>query len=380
MDGLLPDVVHTIPKPQVIPDELDVEISDVEYVASYTWLDTNTPTIAVPGSPRLWSPPALPAQVVPDRGRTFVDQNGFRLGAHALAPLFAAADALGARTGRTPGWGTVDVVTDRNNLLKLLGWLDAGCAKRKHRGAFRIDVALAGAWTLLLRRWEERTAVSSDGTGFGDGFERRCSKDALGGSERGTLAGHCRVVTYDFAGLKMVVRCEVDAYRASKEASVDALTEQLSSLNMRAGPAGGASGVSSIVSIRHAGTEVAQSSLVKIKSRSRASKAQYLENAYLQLLLGQLPELCLGVHDGSGVFDSINSIPLDSERFRNAREKARPALRKLRRLLEEIQSLVMQRGVGAQLSLVCSGGELLLMQRTAEDALLPPVLMRRFTT
>ena len=148
------------------------------------------------GSPRLWSPPALPTRVVPDSGRTFVDQNGFRLGPHALVPLFAAADALSARTGHTLEWGTVDVVTDRNNLLKLLAWLDVGCAKRKHRGAFRIDVALAGAWTLLLRRWEERPAVSSDGTGFGDGFERMCSKDEFGGGTRGTLAGHQRVVTY----------------------------------------------------------------------------------------------------------------------------------------------------------------------------------------
>ena len=51
MDGLLPDIVQTIPKPVDIPGELGVEISDVEYVASYTWLDTNKPTIAVPGEP-----------------------------------------------------------------------------------------------------------------------------------------------------------------------------------------------------------------------------------------------------------------------------------------------------------------------------------------
>ena len=50
MDGLLPDVLKSIPKPEAIPAELDVEISDVQYLASYNWIDAKTPTIVVPGS------------------------------------------------------------------------------------------------------------------------------------------------------------------------------------------------------------------------------------------------------------------------------------------------------------------------------------------
>ena len=49
MDGLLPDSVKTILKPQDIPDEPNAEISNVQYLASYNWIGDKTPTIIVPG-------------------------------------------------------------------------------------------------------------------------------------------------------------------------------------------------------------------------------------------------------------------------------------------------------------------------------------------
>lgn len=148
------------------------------------------------GSPGLWSPPPLPVQVKPDRGRSFVDQNGYRLGPHALAPLFAAADVLEASREQPFQWGTVDVVTDRNNLLKLLGWLDPAVAKLRQRNSWRTDVALAGSSTLLMRRWEERAVVSSDGSGFGYRFERACSQHTVGACKQDTFMGNHRVVAY----------------------------------------------------------------------------------------------------------------------------------------------------------------------------------------
>lgn len=49
MDGLLPDPLQTIPKPQDISGEPNAEISDVQYLASYNWIEAKTPTIVVPG-------------------------------------------------------------------------------------------------------------------------------------------------------------------------------------------------------------------------------------------------------------------------------------------------------------------------------------------
>lgn len=147
------------------------------------------------GSPRIWSPPELPVEVQPAKGQSFVDQNGHRLGANALVPIFEAIDTLDVSDKRVPmQWSSVDFVTDRNNLMKLIAFVDPACGK-KYRKEFRIDVELAGPWTILFRRWEERTSVGSNGLGFGDSFEHAISRPAPG-CERGTLAGHHRVVTY----------------------------------------------------------------------------------------------------------------------------------------------------------------------------------------
>ncbi|EKM48119.1 uncharacterized protein PHACADRAFT_203223 [Phanerochaete carnosa HHB-10118-sp] len=263
--------------------------------------------------------------------------------------------------------------------IRQASWVDPASGK-KHRGAFRIDVELAGPWTILFRRWEERDAVNSDGSGFGDSFERASSRDALG-HEQGILAGHHQIIAYDLSGIKIVLRYEVDAYRISEQPSIDTLTDQLSPLNVGSGTSGTEQKVFELVDVRHIGFAVPQPLLVKIKSRSQLSKGRFhLKDAYLQLYLGQIPALCLGIHNGNGVFTSIDEIRLDSERCSAAKEKVQPGLRKLRRLLEQIQSAVIERGQGAKLSLICQGGKLLLMQREPGDSFLPPTILKRFTS
>ena len=57
---------------------------------------------------------------------------------------------------------------------------------------FRIDIDLAGRKTVLLTRWEARTAVHADQT-YGFSFEHHTTEDAPG---CGGSTGHHRVVTY----------------------------------------------------------------------------------------------------------------------------------------------------------------------------------------
>ena len=130
-------------------------------------------------------------------GRSFIDQNGYRLPHHPLLPIFKARDTLEVESGGAAfEWNTVDIVTDRNNLLKLLEWADPkGCNRpAKSKNGFRIDVQLVGSKTILFQRWEERRSVWANG-GFGDPFEKASSRPAAG-CEKATLAGHMRIVTY----------------------------------------------------------------------------------------------------------------------------------------------------------------------------------------
>jgi hypothetical protein len=105
------------------------------------------------------------------------------MGNQSLLPLFVAVKE------QTPGfdWGSVDIVTDRNGLRKLLRWVD-GDSK-----PFRIDLELAGSKTVLMRRWEARYQEQMSGYTFGFAFEKKMTEESEGceGS-----SGHHRIVTY----------------------------------------------------------------------------------------------------------------------------------------------------------------------------------------
>lgn len=89
-------------------------------------------------------------------------------------------------------WSSVDFVTDRNGLRKLLRWIVAvpGDPPRD----FRIDMQLAGSKTVLMNRWEQFTK-EQPGTrrSYGFNFEEDMTVPSPG-CESGT--GHHRIVAY----------------------------------------------------------------------------------------------------------------------------------------------------------------------------------------
>lgn len=50
-DGLKPIPLIQIERPEEVIGEAAVHIQDLEYVASYSWIDAPKPTIIVPGEP-----------------------------------------------------------------------------------------------------------------------------------------------------------------------------------------------------------------------------------------------------------------------------------------------------------------------------------------
>ncbi|KAL6401241.1 hypothetical protein AUP68_16970 [Ilyonectria robusta] len=97
-------------------------ITDVKHLSSYNWLERPIPTIAVPGSPPLWSAPKAPRQLKKDSGVVYVDQNTARHPDSPLEPLFRALFV----TNPSFDIGSIDVVTDKNNLRKLLSFVNRG--------------------------------------------------------------------------------------------------------------------------------------------------------------------------------------------------------------------------------------------------------------
>lgn len=107
--------------------------------------------------------------------------------------MFRAIEVMAGDPGREKlDWSTVDFVTDRNNLRKLLSWIEPNPSIAEE---FRIDLQLCGIGTVLMQRFEARMLFNADQSGFSDSFELESTVSA-DGCEEGTLGGHHRIVTY----------------------------------------------------------------------------------------------------------------------------------------------------------------------------------------
>lgn len=121
--------------------------------------------------PRQWIGSPLPITLPADGKASFIDQNGHLVPSSPLLPLFLAVDAMpssNANPSTSVDWPSVDFVTDRNNLRKLLAWVKGSSYDKKK---WRMDIQLGGTQTVLLGRWEERTARTAEENNFGHSFE-----------------------------------------------------------------------------------------------------------------------------------------------------------------------------------------------------------------
>ncbi|KAI0698101.1 hypothetical protein BC835DRAFT_684939 [Cytidiella melzeri] len=397
LDGLVAEAIQTLSEPSTT-NVGDIEPKDVRYLASYTWTGAEQPTMIVPGCPRVWQDKPLPFTVPLDTGSTYAYANSSKLPASPLLPLFRAVDVMEESddSGTKLDWSSVDFITDRNNLRKLLSWVEV---KDKGRGKvddFRIDLQLCGIGTVLMQRWEPHAVYNAENSGYGDSFERE-STSAGPGCDDGILAGHNRIISYTLHRAKMVVRCEVDACLlpdagalprstsydpeaaikpSPRTVSADDLADAFSSLDVAATSS---PPTMQDVNVVKGGTVVPQSSLIKIKTRSMRNVETFdWESAYLQLFLGQTCNLYLGVHQ-KGRFEEVRKTAFDSPELKEAAKNTRPVLKKLGRLLDEILYIAIDYGNKGRLSVVCKSGQLKVYERKGEeDFLLPEDVLKRF--
>lgn len=278
----------------------------------------------------------------------FIDQNAARNPRFPLEPL------LRALTAENPEFNIadVDLVTDRNNIRKLLRFVQASSTD-----TFQIRVEVAGEKTALFTRVEAKTEEFIQGfRGFGHAFEDAYTKKPSGST------GHHRIVGYSFGGLKCVVRHETDGYTGKE--GLRELTDDLSdvlgglaisntgSINSHLGP----------VEVITDGKAVDRSLTIEIKTRA-ASRALDMAEVSSQLWISQTPTLVVGYHR-NGLFDNIQlqdmTEPLNQWETTNQKD-----LYKLASLLVKIIEVVKRSGDrssvvkydgGTNLSIVADGG------------------------
>jgi hypothetical protein len=126
----------------------------------------------------------MPYPVPRDNRLVYVDQNASRLSSSPLLPLIAAV----SHCAPDFDFSSVDFITDRNGLRKLLRWASGD----ENAGTFRIDLEFVGVKTILMQRWEIY-AVENTGPGYEKEFEKASTRPAPGCE---TALRHNRIITY----------------------------------------------------------------------------------------------------------------------------------------------------------------------------------------
>ncbi|KAI0120843.1 hypothetical protein F4776DRAFT_632098 [Hypoxylon sp. NC0597] len=293
-------------------------ITNVRSLSSYNWVEASTPTIVVPGSPPLWSPPKDKLRVKKDSGIHYVNQNAARNPKSPLEPLFRALYI----TNPSFDIRSIDVVTDRNNIRKLLSFVSPSTSPRGY-GEFTINVEIIKNTALFCRDATNSVEFvdSKRFIGYGHEFEKEFTIDRIKGN-----TGHHRIISYSFGGLNFIIRHETDAYLGTESYLSTPLSGPTEQQQVQS---------RSKLAIRHAGEAVPLESTIEIKTRASQKRIDISATA-AQLWVSQTPKLIRAYHN-QGVFQ-IPDVEDVAAKIREWERKNKAELRQLaaviRRILE----------------------------------------------
>lgn len=316
-------------------------ITDVKHLSSYNWIEAPTPTIAVPGSPPLWSPPRAPQQLKKDSGLVYIAQNAARHPDSPLEPLFRALYIA------NPSFDirSIDVVTDRNIIRKLLSFINPS-STRNGLEPFTFNIEIAKD-TAIFSRVETATheiIKPHEFRGFGHEFEKVYTTTQINGS-----TGHHRIISYRFGDLNFIVRHETDGYLGatppshSKAPESDNLLRLLGSLSLSPTTPKLTSAASKL-SIKPSGQPIPLASTLEIKTRVR-HKPLNIEEIAPQLWVSQTPKLVRAYHH-NGRFQRVEVEDV-AAMIKGWEGRNQVDLRKLAALISRIVGVVRVRGGGA---------------------------------
>ncbi|KAG6022628.1 hypothetical protein E4U40_004491 [Claviceps sp. LM458 group G5] len=260
-------------------------ITDLKCISSYSWIDAPTPTIAVPGSPPLWSPPATDVRLPKDSGLYNIAENAVRLPSSPMAPIFTATFTTNPSFDVRP----IDVISDRHNIRKILSFIDPRSERNHKKFNVKLEVVRN---TLLLSRHEKAVTCYIGRNifqGHGHEFEKAYTTSQIHRS-----AGHYRIVSYCFCGLNFLVRHETDGFVSPNEGLLGQWKFPFPSSSRRARPTTNTSLQN--VTVLHKGNIVPLESTLEIKT---CNKRRLLEFRHVasQLWVSQTPQLVRAYYD-----------------------------------------------------------------------------------
>lgn len=258
----------------------EARITKCEYAASYSLTDEKPYKVVIPGQPATWKPPPVPCQLPGDHGDYLRDHNGARFPDHPLQPAVQALFALDEDFNPS----NVDIMGCASSLGDVLRFV------RSVDSTFRFNVEMIGDTLFFIRNC--RNDVIPDVRGYGHSFLDAFTSAAPGPR---AIKSHQRVISYDFAALKCLVRFECDSYLASIEGHDTVVSQP----RYNPLPLPGDS-----IATQKTGMIVPQASLAEIKTKSRAVGEINTSEHLPRLWIRQIPHLIAAYHD-RGTFQDV---------------------------------------------------------------------------
>lgn len=242
--------------------------------------------------PPKWAPLKIHPRLEEDSGEYFRDINAANYPMHSLEP---AVTAVLAQSGDIAGQADIFACgSTLENLVQFVTNADK---------TFRFLVEVVGETVFLVRRENSPLEKIPDIRGYGHTFPDAYT--SLEDSVKGSVT-HQRLISYDFAGLELIVRSEVDGYLS--DLADDAVESSVTSKSVEG------------LSIVAGGRAIPQEALFDPKTRNawdfktrRARKRsdEIFEQEVPKLWIKQIPNMIVA-YNQRGVFDDIDVMQVQA--------------------------------------------------------------------
>lgn len=344
-------------------------ITNVKHLASYCWVEGDIPTIVVPGLPPRWTPLLGPRRLQKDCGFVFCAQNAARHPQSPVEPLFRSLFI------ENPDFDVraVDVISDRNNIRKLLQFINPGRDSHKLE-PFTINIEVTKNTAILARTQAATTEFIDprDFRGFGHNFEKSYTI-----SEISKATGHHRVLSYRFAGMSFIVRHETDGYiSATNKTAGDSLADVLGGMSLASKSKDKyINFADSKLRVKSGGHSVPIDSTLEIKTRTIRRPLGF-DEAAPQLWVSQTPNLVRAYHE-RGVF-AEPKVEDVSHMIQSWEADSQVDLRKLGGLIQHLVATAKKLGGKATVTFDASRDMLTVRRKADLRELLPKDLYARW--
>ncbi|KAL5339453.1 hypothetical protein BJX70DRAFT_387886 [Aspergillus crustosus] len=348
--------ISEIPRSRLIGFPETVSITGVKRLSSYNWIEAaaSTPTIAR------------------DSGLVYIAQNAARHPQSPLEPLFRALYVA------DPSFdlASVALVSDRNNIRKLLSFVNPTLAKGGLE-YFTIEVEIAGdSYFGEISPHEFK--------GYGHEFEEAYTTEQVDDS-----TGHHWIISYQLGGLKPVVRYETDGFivmppkvspastrpptSTQEHGDISRLLDSLSLSSAK--KQSFAASDKSILRIMEEGQVIPIESTLEIKTRT-FKKMITVDEVLPQMWTSQTPNLVHAYHR-NGVFErpEVENV---TEEMKSWEKDHQMDLAKLATLLKDIISAVKASDGSAIIKYDDLQDKLVIWKAKGEKKMLPEDIYSNF--